>query len=193
MDKLIDDKTARLENTTPNMIENAQPIDGDAVRKAHVSIPGQAYLLTTTTIFRRQLFRDVDAARAAASVHNLRWVWRDSRVLAWVLMPSHWQGLIVLGPNDDLQKLMGRFKTATAKAMDSRYQTCGWVWGRGFSEQALENDAVLRDVGRHLITQPIRTGLVDEIGNYPYWDAVWLRAASDGHAWPGSRKGGFLK
>ncbi len=161
--------------------------------KGHVSIPGQAYLLTTTTLFRRPVFRDVDAARAAASVHTMKWVWRDSRVLAWVLMPDKWQGLIVLGQNDELRKLIGRFKKATAQNSGGRFKTNGWLWGNGFHEQALEKDVVLRDAGRYLITHPIRAGLVDEIGKYPYWDAIWLEPANDHLAWPGSRRQGVLK
>jgi len=161
--------------------------------KGHISIPGQAYLLTTTTLFRRPVFRDVDAARAAAAVHNMKWVWRDSRVLAWVLMPDKWQGLVVLGQNDDLRKLIGRFKKATAQNSGNRFKTNGWLWGNGFQEQALEKDAVLRDAGRYLITHPIRAGLVDEIGGYPYWDAIWLDSGHGDPAWPGSRRSGVLK
>jgi putative transposase len=161
--------------------------------KNHVSIPGQAYLLTTTTLFRRPVFRDVDAARAAASVHNMKWVWRDSHVLAWVLLPDKWQGLVVLGQNDDLRKLIGRFKKATAQNSGNRFKTNGWLWGNGFQEQALEKDAVLRDAGRYLITHPIRAGLVDDIGSYPYWDAIWLEPSNTHLSWPGSRRQGVLK
>jgi len=154
----------------------------------HASIPNQAYLLSATTIFKRSVFSNMEAARAAASVHTMRWVWRDSQVLAWVLLPDQWHGLVVLGQNDDSRKLMGRFKTATAKAIDTRYKKMGWLWGNGFREQALNQDVVLRDAGRHLVTQPIRAGLVDDIRHYPYWSAIWLETGNDHLAWPGSRR-----
>ena len=32
----------------------------------------------------------------------------------------------------------------------------------------------LRVAARYVIANPLRAGLVDEIGKYPYWDAVWL-------------------
>jgi putative transposase len=153
----------------------------------HVPISGQAFLLTTTTIFKRPVFRDFNAARAAAAAHNMRWVWRDSQLLAWVLMPDQWHGLVALDQNDDLNQLMGRFKSATAKSMESRFKFNGWLWGRGFQEQALKQDVDLRDAGRHLITHPIRAGLVDEIGKYPYWNAVWVAAGNNSAAWPRSR------
>ncbi len=165
-----------------------KPKGQKASPKESALIQSQAYLLTATTIFRRPVFRDVDAARAAASVHNMKWVWRDSQVLAWVLLPDQWHGLVVLGQNDELRKLMGRFKTATAKAIDARYKKVGWLWGNGFQEQALTQDVVLRDAGRHLVTYPIRTGLVDDVRKYPYWSAIWLETGNDHLAWPGSRR-----
>lgn len=161
--------------------------------KKHLSVPGQAYLLTTTTLFRRPVFRDVDAARAAASVHSMKWVWRDSRVLAWVLMPDSWQALVVLGQDDELRKLIGRFKKATAQNSGNRFTTNGWLWGNGFQERALGKEVELRDTARYLITHPIRAGLVDEIGCYPYWDAIWLDPGNSLPCWPGSRRQGVLK
>jgi len=169
-------------------VVHVKPPDKKASTKEQVPIQNQAYLLTATTIFRRPVFRDVDTARAAASVHNMRWVWRDSQVLAWVLMPDQWHGLVVLGQNDETRKLMGRFKTATAKAIDARYKKIGWLWGNGFQEQALKQDVILRDAGRHLVTHPIRAGLVDDIRKYPYWSAIWLETGNDHLAWPGSRR-----
>ena len=188
MEKIIDEPLPASESAMVAAGEKAKPSDREVIAKNHCSIPGQAYLLTATTVMRRPIFRDFEAARAAASVHAQRWVWRDSRILAWVLMPSQWQCLVVLGQNDELQNLMGRFKMASSKAMDARYKTCGWVWGRGFRVQALDKEAVLRDVGRQLITQPIRAGLAQEVGGYSYWNAVWLNSAIDEPAWPGSRR-----
>ncbi len=153
---------------------NTKPPGHKALRKGRISIPGQAYLLTTTTLFRRPVFRDFNAARAVASAHTMKWLWRDSQVLAWVLMPDHWHGLIVLGQNDELHKLMGRFKMATSKNVHERYKINGNLWGKGYHDHALRTDEALRDAGRYLVANPIRAGLVDHIGMYPYWDAVWL-------------------
>ena len=154
-----------------------------SLRKGRLSIPGQAYFLTTTTLFRRPIFNDFDAARAAASVHNLKWVWRDSRVLAWVLMPDHWHGLIVLGQNDELHKLMGRFKNASAKLLDDRHKTNGHVWARGYHDHALRTDEDLRDTGRYIVANPLRAGMVKDIGMYPYWNAVWLDPKEHASVW----------
>ena len=33
---------------------------------------------------------------------------------------------------------------------------------------------LLRDVARYIVANPLRAGLVERVGDYPYWDAVWL-------------------
>jgi putative transposase len=145
-----------------------------ALGKGRVSIPGQAYLLTTVTLFRRPVFLDFEEAKAAASVHNMKWVWRDSQCLAWVLMPDHWHGLIVLGENDHLHTLMGRFKMASSKKVNEKYKTNGWLWGRGYHDHALRTNEALRDAGRYVVANHLRAGIVDDLGMYPFWNAVWL-------------------
>ena len=104
----------------------------------------------------------------------MKWVWRDSQVLAWVLMPDHWHGLIVLGQSDELHKLMGRFKMASSKNIHDRYKINGNLWGLAYHDHALRTDEALREAGRYLVANPLRAGLVEHIGMYPYWDAVWL-------------------
>lgn len=173
--------SAKKANTKECYVPKLENVSG------YVPISGQAFFLTATTLFRRPVFRDFNSARAAASAHNMRWVWRDSQLLAWVLMPDQWHGLVALDQNDDLHQLMGRFKSATAKSVDTRFKINGWLWGRGFQEQALNQDVDLRDAGRRLITHPIRAGLVDEVGKYPYWNAVWVAAGNNSAAWPRSR------
>ena len=39
------------------------------------------------------------------------------------------------------------------------------------SMQALED---LVGVARYIVANPVRAGLVNRVGEYPYWDAVWL-------------------
>jgi hypothetical protein len=38
----------------------------------------------------------------------------------------------------------------------------------------LRRDEDLRAVARYVILNPVRAGLVQRVGDYPHWDAVWL-------------------
>ena len=139
--------------------------------------PGRTHLLTVATLYRRAVFLDDEAARAVCRVHTAQWPWRDSAVLAWVLMPDHWQGLVALGERDSLSTLVGRFKALTSRAVEDRHRVNGWLWGRGFSDRPLAPDEEAMAAARHLVGLPLRAGLVKRLGDYAYWNTAWLSAA----------------
>jgi REP element-mobilizing transposase RayT len=89
-------------------------------------------------------------------------------------MPDHWHGLIVLGKGDSLATLVGRFKAATARSVDRNRRINGWLWARGFHDRALRSDEDVRTAARYLIANPVRAGLAERVGDYPYWNAAWL-------------------
>jgi REP element-mobilizing transposase RayT len=143
------------------------------LRVGRRSIPGQVYLVTTTCDGRRPLFADFFAAACACQALAETRLWRDSRLLAWVLMPDHWHGLVELGSNESLSKVLGRAKAVSAAAINrSRGSSCA-VWQPGFHDRALRHDESLVAVARYLIANPLRAHLVDRPGDYPYWDTVW--------------------
>jgi len=80
----------------------------------------------------------------------------------------------VLGEKDELHKLMDRFKMVSSKNVHDCFKINGNLWTRSYHDHALRTDEALRDAGRYLVANPIRAGLVNNIGMYPYWDAVWL-------------------
>lgn len=149
-------------------------------RLALRSVPGQTYVVTIATLYRRPVFLDDDAARAVCRVHTATWPWRDARLLAWVLMPAHWQGLVTLGERDTLSTLIGRFKALSSRAVEDRHRVNGWLWGRGFGDRALGTDEDPLAVARHVVAHPLRAGLVQRLGDYAYWNAAWLRPGEQG-------------
>ena len=154
----------------PNNFEQGQR----ALRKGRASLAGQIYFLTTATMYRRPIFRDFQVSNSVCKALHQPWLWRDSKLMAWVLMPDHWHGLVQLGSGENLSTLIGRFKAITARAVPEHARVNGWLWGRGFHDRALRTDEGLRDTARYLIGNPLRAGLVEDIGLYPYWNAAWL-------------------
>jgi hypothetical protein len=140
---------------------------------AYAPAPLACWRLAVYTLFRRPVFGDTEAARAVSRLHNQAGPWGDSRCLAWVLMPECWQALIEVGPGDSLERLVQRFKTASARLVDPRQRINGWLWERGFDAQPLRPQGE-REAARRLVLEPVRTGLAAAIGEYPYWSAVWL-------------------
>ena len=50
----------------------------------------------------------------------------------------------------------------------------GRVWQDGFHDHALRREEDLRAAARYVVANPLRAGLVETIGQWPLWDAVWL-------------------
>ena len=143
------------------------------------SVPGRTYLVGLATMYRRAVFDDDEAARAVARSHGLRWLWRDTQVLAWVLLPAQWQCLLRLGERDGLATVVGRFKGVTSRAVDPQHRVNGWLWGRGFTDRALGDTDDPVAVARRLVMQPVQAGLAARPGGYAYWNAAWLPDEGD--------------
>lgn len=144
-----------------------------ALRQGCVSIPGQIYLLTTTTYRRQRLFADPTRARIASGVTHAVSTWGDARLLAWVLMPDHWHGLLQLG-SEPLARVMNRFKGNLTRALNASLDPLPRIWDRGFHDHALRVDEDVRRAARYIVANPVRAGLARNAMDYPYWNAIWL-------------------
>lgn len=138
-----------------------------ALRVGRVSIPGQIYLLTTTTHRRQRLFMNPARARTASGVIHAATTWGDARLLAWVLMPDHWHGLLQLG-HEPLARVMNRFKANLTRALHASAGTSQRVWDRSFHDHALRTDEDVRHAARYIVANPIRAGLATNVLDYPY-------------------------
>ena len=144
-----------------------------ALRRGRASVEGQVYLVTFATRDRRPLFLDPVMAHETARAIADRRLWYRSQLLAWVLMPDHWHGLIELGALETLSVCVQRLKANTSRALRSERRH-GGLWASGFHDRAMRSCEDLRVAARYVVANPLRAGLVDAIGKYPYWDAVWL-------------------
>lgn len=145
-----------------------------ALRRGRVSIPGQTYLVTFTTHQRAQIFKERrNAVLMARSLHELK-IWRDTELLAWTLMPDHLHLLITLSHAETLQGVVQKVKSNTARELKSSDLSLGQVWASAFHDRALRQDEHIRDVARYMVLNPVRAGLVARVGDYSYWNAVWI-------------------
>ena len=143
-----------------------------ALRRGRISVCGQIYLLTTVTRRRQALFTDwAAAAPVCALLHEVR-AWRGSQPLCWVLMPDHLHLLVSLGEAEPLSKLMQRMKALTARHACSAAHDR--VWSSGFHDRAVRREEDIAAVARYVVMNPVRAGLVSRIGEYPYWNAIWI-------------------
>ncbi len=93
--------------------------------------------------------------------------------VAWVVMPDHFHWLIELH-NGDLPKLMQATKSRSARAINKARGLHETLWQKGYFDRALRREEDLKAMARYIVGNPLRAGIVDHIGEYSLWDAMWL-------------------
>ncbi|WP_095119929.1 transposase [Pseudomonas sp. Irchel s3f10] len=143
------------------------------LRAGRYAEPNRIYLLTTNTLGREPIFADFALGRLV--VHQFRRAQNLglAKSLAWVVMPDHFHWLIEL-ENCSLKKLMRETKSLVTREVNMSIHRKGPLWQQGFHDRALRREEDLVKMARYVVANPLRAGLVEEIGYYPLWDAVWL-------------------
>ena len=149
------------------------------LRKGRYSTEGGIYLLTSTTANRQPFFADPLLATAAARCFIRPELLKPSALLCWVLMPDHVHWLLQLGPDDDLSAWAQRMKAVSAMEMNRLRGCKESVWQSGFHDRAIRREEDVLPAARYIVANPLRAGLVRRVGDYPYWDAMWLRTDRD--------------
>ena len=143
--------------------------------KGRFSAVGQVYFITTVLAERHtNYFADFSCARLViAEMRNLH-DRGDVDSLAWVVMPDHVHWLFQLGESASLAFVMKSFKAKSAQRVNHYLQRSGALWQKAYYDHALRKEDDIRAIARYIVANPLRAGLVDKLGNYPLWDAVWL-------------------
>ena len=145
-----------------------------SLRNGRVSLPHQMYLVTTATRQRQPVFLAFKVACAAARCFEDRTLLGDARMLAWVLMPDHVHWLVQVGETDNLSTVVNRLKSSSARQVNRLIGTQGPLWQKAFHDHALRADEDVRQIARYMVANPLRAGLVERIGDYSFWNAMWI-------------------
>ena len=145
-----------------------------ALRRHRIDIPGGIYLITTVTQQRQKLFADFTHASAMARQFLRADLLHGIDLLTWVLMPDHVHWLIQLQASTSLSDWVLRMKSGSARYFNHITGHIGPVWTRAFHDHALRKHEDVKTLARYIVANPLRAGLAENIGNYPFWDAVWL-------------------
>lgn len=133
---------------------------------------GRTYSITAIVRDREPIF--LDAALAAIVIDELRQLSDHGHVqhFAWVLMPEHLHWLFALR-RGELGYCVQLLKSRSARAINISRLGSGGVWQPGYFDHALRSDEAVRVHARYLVDNPLRAGLVEEVGEYPHQWCAW--------------------
>ncbi len=145
-----------------------KPMNGAVnLRKGRFSKPGQVYHCTFSTLNRLPVFNQHRSARLIVSILKEDETSLFTATYAFVVMPDHIHWLFHLNKGS-LSAAIKRVKSVYSQKSKAR------IWNNGFYDHAIRADEDLIETARYIVANPLRAGLVDRIGDYPYWDCIWL-------------------
>ncbi len=143
------------------------------LRKGRFSQPNGIYFITFVTAERIPWFTDDELAKTMCRTINHPAAIADASILCYVVMPDHVHFLIQLR-HTSLEKIIQRLKSRSARLMNRHIGRSGAFWEVGFYDYGLRKEEDLLGIARYIVANPLRSGLVHKLGNYPYWNAKWL-------------------
>lgn len=133
--------------------------------------PG-AYFVTLCTKNRECLFGKIVGGIAQLNEYGnivvQSWQWLEQQYSyveldAWVVMPNHLHGIIIITDTSSnmkrktLGRLVGAFKTVSAKKINQSRQTPGFpVWQRDFYDRINRNDRSLERTRQYIVDNPLK-------------------------------------
>ncbi len=113
------------------------------------------------------MFADFKHARMLVKILRRDETEGFTKTLAYVVMPYHIHWLVTL-EKGEIAHAVKRIKSIFSQKVNQR------VWNEGFFDHAIRQDEDLANIARYIVANPLRAGLVNKVGDYPHWDAIWL-------------------
>ena len=149
------------------------PPESNRLRIGRHGEANRIYHITLATREREPIFENWYIARPVISSLKQTQLENSASSLCWVIMPDHLHWLVELHVSD-LSRVVARMKSRSTVELNRQLGRKGQLWQQGFHDRALRKADDLKAVARYIIANPLRAGLVTQVGDYPMWDAVWL-------------------
>jgi len=138
-------------------------------------VPANVYHISTATLDRVPVLRALECGRAVVASLAREQVRQGAHTLAFVVMPDHLHWLLQLPDHVNLSQCVSNVKSSSAKVINRLRNTSGPIWQHGFYDRGIRSDEDLIVVARYIVANPLRAGIVEDIGRYSLWDAIWVR------------------
>ena len=139
-----------------------------SLRLGRFSQPNQIYHSTFSTKNREPIFNSFANARLVIHALKQSDELQHTNTLAFVVMPDHIHWLFALGNKHQLRNVVKIIKSKATIQIGKP------IWQAGYYDHAIRKDEDIANIARYIIANPVRAGLVNKVGDYPHWDAIWL-------------------
>lgn len=156
------------------MVNPSSHFGARKLRKGRRSLQNHVYHVTTSTVSRAPLFNDLNSGRCVVQSMRRIQASRIADTWSYVVMPDHVHWLLQLHSRSSLSGCVASMKAHSSRLLKHLTERRGPVWQRGFYDRCIRGDEDLLQVGRYLVANPMRAGLVTDICQYSLWDSIWV-------------------
>lgn len=128
---------------------------------------GNTYSITVATRRRVPVFTDIPFSRACLRILEEMSLAAQVRVFAYCLMPDHVHLLLGSPGESSLTYFVGAWKSQCYRERRSLGLDRPF-WQRSFYDHILRSDDDLLETARYILDNPVRAGIVDSVGDYPF-------------------------
>ena len=139
-------------------------------RKARIDAPGAVHHVIFRGIERSPIFRDAQDYHAFLERFGTILTGSATPCIAWALLPNHAHLLMKTG-SLSLSTVMRRLLTGYAQYFNRRHRRVGHLFQNRYKSILCEEDPYLLELVRYIHLNPLRAGLVPEIGGLK--DFLW--------------------
>ncbi|MCQ8881277.1 transposase [Pseudoalteromonas shioyasakiensis] len=110
----------------------------------------------------------VDAAKAIYYLED------KVETICFVLMPDHLHWIFQLRPQQKLSAVIKLYKSMVTMSIRKRKGRKVVVWQSNFYDHQIRDENDLIHQARYVVANPLRAKLVKHVGDYPFWNCIWL-------------------
>jgi putative transposase len=149
------------------------------LRMGRLSIPNYIYLITSCCHNKQALF--INPTPAELLLKQFAFIDAQAGCMshAYVIMPDHFHWLVQPGKDESLDRLVGRLKANSTRALNKLRGSNSKVWQKSFHDHALRREEQLKMFIEYILNNPVRAGLADTFDKYPFSFAVGTKPLLD--------------
>jgi putative transposase len=144
------------------------------LRKGRVSLPFHYYSVTIITQDRQPTFSTLVVNQSVIQNIYVFDKLKNIKTICFCLMPDHLHWMFQLQDTLSLSEVVGQFKGRTTNHLNKNATVFNRVWQQDYYDHGVRSENDLRTQARYIVANPLRSKLVDSIGNYPFWNCIYL-------------------
>ncbi|WP_213609016.1 transposase [Pseudoalteromonas sp.] len=144
------------------------------LRTGRISIPNHFYSVTLVINNRQRLLSDLSLNRKI--IYEIKQLEEEGacKSIAFVFMPDHIHWLFQLKVSMHLSALIRLFKGRCTKLAREHYKI-NKLWQNDYYDHMIRDEKDLINYARYIIANPLRANIVNNVGDYPFWDCIYLK------------------